>query len=54
MQDWSRAWDNRSELTSDGIAFSAERKRIELGKKLGQVRGESREPLLFWGFLRGD
>ena len=47
-------WENRSESTSDGIAFSAKCIRTELGRFLDQGRGEKRVNTLFFGFLRGD
>ena len=43
--------DNRSELTSTRIAFSAEGKRTELGGFWIRLGGESRAFLLFFGFL---
>ena len=42
--------ENRSEVTSDGIAFSAKGKCTELGEKLDRARGESRAFLLFFSF----
>ena len=42
--------ENRSEVTSDGIAFSVKGKCTELGENLDQARGESRAFLLFFGF----
>ena len=43
--------ENRSEVTSDGIAFSVKGKCTEVGENLAQVRGrnEGISPL-FWFF----
>ena len=47
---WSREWDNRSELTLSGIAFSVKGNCTELSWILDQGRGEKRANTLFFGF----